>query len=216
VQNISSQTTATQGVITSSPNTQINFRPVGTTLLITPNINADRTVTLRMIQETSSIISGGATIPVISGNGTVTNQAVDVVSAKTLTGTLIAKDGLTLALGGLIDEGAQDTREEVPVLGKLPLVGPLFRRQVTGRFRNETIIVIRPFILSTPAEVQSVAKQVTDASSTHPKAPELYPPDGKPIGGMRTYLPDEVVRPNAPKNDLEKIFQFHAVLPTDF
>ena len=171
VQNISSNTVATQGVVTSAPNTQISLVPVGTTLLITPSINADRTVTLRLIQETSSIVSNGASIPIVGANGTVTNQPVDIVAARTLTGTLIAKDGLSLAMGGLIDETVTDTREEVPVLGQLPYVGFLFRRQVTGRSRSEVIIVIRPFIITTPVrKPRGAGKRVTDANSIHPKA----------------------------------------------
>jgi general secretion pathway protein D len=216
IQSISSNTTATQGVVSSTPNTSFTFRPVGTTLLITPNINADRTVTLRLIQETSSIISGGASIPVVSGNGNVTNEPVDVVSAKSLTGTLIAKDGLSLALGGLIEENLTDNREEIPVLGELPYVGLFFRRQSTGRERDEVIIVIRPFVLSTPSEAEAVGRQLVDANSIHPKIPELNPAPGLPIGSMNSYLPNEVLRANPPRNQLQKIFHFHDVLPRTY
>ena len=216
VQAISSQTTATQGVVQNAPQTTFTFQPVGTTLLITPNINADRTVTLRLIQETSSVISGGATIPIIGSNGTVTNQPVDVVSATTLTGTLIAKDGLSLALGGLITEDVSDTRQGVPILGELPLIGILFRRQSTGRERHEAIIVIRPFILSTPSEAVESSKRLEEANSLHPSVPAVNGPEGEPIGSMRTFLPGEVLKPNPPRNELEHIFQLHSTLPTDY
>ena len=33
---------------------------------------------------------------------------------------------------------------------------------------------------------------------------------------MKTYLPHEVLRPNPPRNDLERILHFHSVLPADF
>ena len=216
VTSIGSQTSQNQTQSLTNSNTTFNLQPVGTTLLITPNINADRTVTLRLTQETSSVITGGATIPVVGPGGNVTNTPVDVVAAQTLTGTLVAKDGLSLAMGGLIEEGVQDTREEVPVLGQLPLVGILFRRQSTGRFRRETIIVIRPFILSTPSEAELVGKRLLAANSLHPKSPDLTPAPGEPLGTMKTYLPNEVLRPNPPKNQLEQIFRFHSVLPTDF
>jgi len=216
VTSIGSQTSQNQTQSLTNANTTFNFQPVGTTLLITPNINADRTVTLRLTQETSSVITGGATIPVLGNNGVVNNTPVDVVAAQTLTGTLVAKDGLSLAMGGLIEEGLQDTREEVPVLGKLPIIGVMFRRQSTGRYRRETIVVIRPFILSTPSEAESVGKKFTDSHSLHPLAPNLNPASDQPIGTMNTYLPHEVLRPNPPQNQLETIFQFHSVLPTDF
>ena len=216
VQSVNSQTTAVQGVVQTSPNTNFNLVPVGTTLLITPNINADRTVTLRLLQENSSVIVGGASVPIASSNGTIVNQPLDVVSAQSLSGTVIAKDGLSLALGGLISESVTDTREEIPVLGELPYVGILFRRQNTGRTRNEVIVVIRPFILSTPAEAEAVGKRLSDANSIHPKASELNPPPGEPIGSMKTFLPNEVLRPNPPRNELEKIFHLHSALPRTF
>jgi general secretion pathway protein D len=216
IQNISSQTTATQGVVTSTPQTTFNFEPVGTTLLITPNINADRTVTLRLLEEQSSVIVDGASIPIVGSNGTVTNQPVDIVSATTLTGTLVAKDGLSLALGGLIDETLTNQNEQVPILGDLPYLGFLFRRQNIGRTRNEVIVVIRPYILSTPSEAQEASKRLTDATSLHPIAPDLYPADGQPIGTLNTFLPDEVQRPDQPRNKLETTFRFYDVLPTDY
>ncbi|MGA2499957.1 MAG: hypothetical protein ABSH20_19640 [Tepidisphaeraceae bacterium] len=216
VQGINVNTTQNQAQTVQSGNTQFNFQPVGTTLLITPNINADHTVTLRLVQETSAIISGGATVPIVTSTGGITNQPVDVVSARTLTGTMIAKDGLSLALGGLIEEGVQDTRQEVPVLGQLPIVGILFRRQVTGRYRRELVVVIRPYILSTPAEAEAAGKRLIEANSIHPKVPDVYPANGAPIGSMNTYLPHEVPRPNPPRNDLERIFRFHSVLPAEF
>lgn len=216
VTNISSQTNVTQGVISSTPNTSFTLEPVGTTLLVTPSINADRTVTLRLVQESSSVITGGATIPVIASNGSVTNQPIDVVSSQTVSGTLVAKDGLSLALGGLITENVTDQREEVPVLGEIPGLGILFRRQITGRTRSEVIVVIRPFILSTPSESEASARAITEANSLHPIDSKLYPPNGAAIGSMGTFLPREVLRPNPPRNQLEKIFRFHSVVPYTF
>jgi general secretion pathway protein D len=205
------------------PSPQTSLQQVGTSLLITPNINADRTVTLRLVQEQSSVVPGGATIPVVvtTSNGsalttTINDLPIDVVSATTLSGTLVAKDGLSLALGGLIDETVTDQREEVPVLGQLPLLGILFRRQTTGRTRSEVIVVIRPYVLSTPSEAEAAGKRLVQASSLHPKSPDLFPPTSQPIGTMKTFNPDEVLRPNPPHNALENIFRFHSVLPTDY
>jgi general secretion pathway protein D len=207
---------AVGGAVVGGNNSTIEFRPVGTTLLITPNVNADRTVTLRVLQENSVINSGGASIPIVAADGTVTNQPVDVVASRTLTGTVVAKDGLSLALGGLIEEGVNDIREEVPVVGKIPVLGFFFRRQATGRFRRELIIVIRPYVLSTPVEGESLSKRLTESLAIHPKADELYPPAGRAIGPMGAYEKREALRPNPPRNRLETIFRFHSVLPADF
>lgn len=209
VRNISSQSVVNNTSTTVSPNTTIEFRPVGTTLLITPNINADRTVTMRLLQENSTIIPNGASIPVVTSNGTITNQPVDVVAARTLSGTVVAKDNLMLAVGGLIDDSLNDTRSEVPVLGKIPVLGFFFRHQETSRTRNEMIIMIRPHVLNTPAESQAISKDLLKRLSIHPAA-------SQPSLDMNTFQPRDVLRPDLPKTDCDAIFRFHSVKPADY
>ena len=209
VRNISSQVIQNQTSSTVVPNTTIEFRPVGTTLFITPNINADRTVTLRILQENSKVVTNGATIPVVTSNGNIVSQPVDVVAARTLSGTLVAKDGLMLAVGGLIEESVTDTRSEVPILGKIPGLGFFFRRQETGRSRNELIIMIRPHVLNTPAESEAISQDLLKTLSIHPSTTQ-------PSGDLKTYKPDEVLRPDLPKTTEDSIFRFHSVKPADY
>ncbi len=209
VRNISSQLVVNNNNTTVSPNTSIEFRPVGTTLLITPNINADRTVTFRILQENSRIVANGAKIPVVTSNGGIVSQPVDVVATRTLSGTIVAKDGLMLAVGGLIEENLNDARDEVPILGSIPGLGFFFRRQATGRSRNEMIIMIRPHVLNTPAESEAISRDLVRSLSLHPAA-------NQPTGTLKTFKPDEVLRPNLPKSKGESIFRFHNVKPADY
>jgi general secretion pathway protein D len=197
------------GLAQGGANTTIEFRPVGTTLLITPSINADRTVTLRILQERSNIEENGANVQIPDGNGGFTEQPIDTVNSKTYSGTVVAKDGMTLALGGLIDETVADNRQSVPVLGKLPVVGVLFRDQITGRRRSELVMMIRPYIFNTPAEATCTSEWLVDEHSLHPNAPEAK-------GTLGTFSPHEVVRPNPPNTPLQTIFRFHSVEPKDF
>src|SRR5262249_29155950 len=77
---------------------------IGTSLLITPNINADRTVTLRLLEENSRVVPNGANIPIPNSTGAgVTQVSVDTVARQNFTGTVVAHDGCTIAVGGLID-----------------------------------------------------------------------------------------------------------------
>ncbi len=115
--------------------TNIQFRPVGTDLLITPNINADRTVTLRILQEVSNIIKGGANVYLPTSNG-FTEQPIDIVNSQSVSGTVVGMDGLTVAIGGLIQENVTDSRAEVPILGKLPIIGFFFRQQNSVRLAH--------------------------------------------------------------------------------
>ena len=204
VRNISSNTVQNNNTSTTTPNTTIEFRPVGTTLLLTPNINSDRTVTLRLLQENSSINSNGATIPVVTGNGSVQNQPVDVVASRTVSGTIIAKDDLEIAVGGLIEENVTDQRAEVPVLGRIPVLGIPFRRQNSGRTRHELIVVVRPHILSTPSESECISKDLMNQLSLHPNSPDVR-------GTMNTFNKAEVLEPDPPKNLKQDIFRLDHV-----
>lgn len=178
---------------------------IGQSLLITPNINADRTVTLRVAQEDSSLVENGAKIPVVNGD-VVQNLNIDVVRRNTVSGTIVAKDGLTVAIGGLIDENLTDTRQQVPILGKLPVVGIAFRGQQTGRQRRELVVLIRPYIFNTPHENAALSHDLISELSIHPHAPEA-------IGTMNSFVPPETLRADPPLTQFQKIFRFHSLVP---
>ncbi len=161
VRNISSQTILTDNNAATTPNTTTEFRNVGNTLLITPNINSDRTVTLRLVQENSTIDPGAASIPIVTGgtnsSNSVQNVKVDVVATKSVSGTFVAKDGMAIAVGGLIEDDKSDKRAQVPLLGDIPGLGILFRRQEKSKTRSELVVIIRPHILTTPADGEKVS-----------------------------------------------------------
>ncbi|MEM1090672.1 MAG: hypothetical protein AAF736_08640 [Pseudomonadota bacterium] len=154
--------------LAATPVTEL--RDVGTDLLITSNINADRTVTLRLLQETSQINQDGATILVPSGFG-FSSETIDTVQSQSASGTIVARDGLLLAFGGLIEETESDQRVQVPVLGNIPLIGVLFRRTSSVISRSELIVLVRPYVLSTPVETDQISRNLLDSLSIHPYRP---------------------------------------------
>lgn len=181
VRGINSQTILTDNNAATTSNTQTVFRNVGNTLLITPNINADRTVTLRLVQENSFIKPNGGKIPVVTtseedtngilpglGNGNRRNETgvrqvpIDIVSSRTVSGTFVAKDGMSVAIGGLIEEVDSDRREGVPILGDIPGLGLLFRRQSTEKSRRELVVILRPYVLNTAADGERISRDLVD------------------------------------------------------
>ena len=152
--------------IAGTPITEL--RDVGQSLLITPSINADRTVTLRVVQENARRVINGGRIPILNTQGVITNQEVDTVNRSTVSGTVVAKDGMAVVLGGLIEDEVADSREQVPGLGKLPGIGMLFRRQTTGRLRRELVVMIRPYVFNTPTESASISQELLQQLSVHP------------------------------------------------
>jgi general secretion pathway protein D len=204
-------TTSITTATTVQPTPITTYQNIGTSLLITPNINADRTVTLRLLQEQSTVVPGGANIPLpnSTGNG-VTQVAVDTVQRQNFTGTIVAKDGMAIAVAGLINEGVNDQRAEVPIIGHVPLLGFFFRQQSTQRMRQELVLVIRPFVLTTPAESTDATRALVESLSIHPNAIK------RDLTTLGTYSPPEVLRPNPPANEWENIFKVHTISPKDF
>ena len=180
VKGITSQTIANGETTITVPQTEVEFQPVGTLLLITPNINADRTVTLRLLQENSEIVEGGASIPIYSATdgSAIQNVAVDVVSSRSVTGTFVAKDEMTTAVGGLVKEVESVQERRVPFLGRIPLIGWLFKSHERVKQRTELIVMIRPHVISTPAEGEAASRRVLEAVSAHPAR------DGSPSLGV--------------------------------
>ena len=195
-------------VISGTPVT--SYQEIGTTLLITPNINMDRTVTLRLLQENSSVLPNGASIPVVNTNGTVTQAQVDVVRTQNLSGTIVAKDGMTIAIGGLIQESVTDRRSQVPVLGNIPGLGFFFRREFQERTKTELIVLVRPFVLTTPTESCAASKALVETLSIHPNVVR------GDLSTMGTFTPAEVSRPCPPQTPKQQIFQIHSVCPRSY
>ena len=133
---------------TLNPFQTISRNPVGTTLTITPQINEGSGVKLVIAQETSSIS------PAVRG-------AVDLVTdQRSITTTVFVDDGNILVLGGLIDDQLREVERRVPVLGRIPGLGSLFRSQSTELDKTNLMVFIRPTILrdSAQAAFQTDAK----------------------------------------------------------
>lgn len=146
------------GTITSPSyiETKTELQEIGITLKITPRINADNTVTLALEQENSTLNVGGATLPITDGTGNIVNLAIDTVNTARLTGTVVARDNLTVAVGGLIRTSKTSIQKKVPILGELPLLGRIFKTDIESEEDTETVLLITPRILNKPQDSEKL------------------------------------------------------------
>ncbi len=172
VKGISGQVVIGERQTVTSPATEFEYQDVGTMLLITPNINSDKTVTLRLLQENSEVQENGGKIPIYTSGSVepVAQTAVDVVYSRSLTGTFVAKDGMAVMAGGLIRETEKEVYTKTPFLGSLPLLGWLFRGTEKSKQRTELIVLIKPHVISTPYEGGRISEELLKALSAHPAA----------------------------------------------
>ena len=142
---------ATGSILTNSssatPYTTIERKDVGITLRVLPRINAGDTIRLQVNQEASAIAS------------TTVSQASDIITNKrAINTTVLADNGSTIVLGGLTADDYQDTRQQVPVLGNIPLIGELFKSRKEQHQKRTLFIFLKPTILRDGADASAAAK----------------------------------------------------------
>ena len=123
-----------------NPFQTINRQQIGVKLSITPKINEGNSMVLDISQEISSIAQSAA-------------GAVDLITNQRIVETtVILDDGEILVLGGLIEDTLLESDQSVPVLGKIPLLGNLFRSRKTEKKKTNLMIFIRAEIMRDSAE----------------------------------------------------------------
>lgn len=146
---------------------------IGNTLTILPSINGDRTVLLRLKQESSSLNINGGRIPLPIG-GRLVQVPIDTIDKAVMEGTAMAKDGMTVVIGGMITESTSDTEERVPWLGDIPGLGVLFRDTSRTSKKQELVLLITPHVFTTPEEAEAISRQRLAELQQHPNAIDVY------------------------------------------
>ncbi|MFT3848574.1 MAG: hypothetical protein QM739_07780 [Propionivibrio sp.] len=157
----SESTTGTTGATNTTITVETEKRDVGQTLSILPRINGDRSVSLTIDQDSSTVKVGDTTLPISTADGDIIYYPIDTVNTATLQVTAHAKDGMTVAVGGMIRNSTQFDEQKVPVLGDLPVLGTLFKRDVRASERTQIVLLITPRVLENPEEADAVAREKT-------------------------------------------------------
>ncbi|MBE0471369.1 MAG: general secretion pathway protein GspD [Methyloprofundus sp.] len=130
----------------TTPETELE--EIGTTLKITPHINADGSIHIALEQESATLNIGAASIPVTTGQGEVLELPIDTISTARLKGEIFAKHGYTVAVGGLIRDSFARNRRKVPFFADIPLIGNIFRSTQDEESKSELVLMITPYILT--------------------------------------------------------------------
>jgi type IV pilus assembly protein PilQ len=112
------------------------FGDVGVTLKVTPNVNTDEFVTLK-VEPVVSSAQKSSFFP---------NEAVDT-RKRSATTTVMVQDGETIVIGGLLRKDVTETRFKVPLLGDIPILGYLFSKSIMSDTTTEVVLFLTPRIL---------------------------------------------------------------------
>jgi general secretion pathway protein D len=121
-------------------------RDVGLTLRVKPQITEGGSVKMQIYQEVSSV-SDPRTL--LTPGGVITNK-------RALESTVLVDDGQIIVLGGLLQDSLTDGGDKVPVLGDLPVVGPLFRYDTRKRAKTNLMVFLRPVVIRNTATSQAI------------------------------------------------------------
>lgn len=145
---------------------QIQREDVATILRITPQVNESNYVTMDIYQEVSEVTANNPTL------GATTSQR----KAKT---TVVASDGQTIVIGGLIKDKETKGVSKVPLLGDIPLLGWFFRSTINEKKKINLIIYITPHIIHSALDAEKVSRDQNrrmreSIQRAHLKEPEAY------------------------------------------
>ena len=145
--------TVTQGTSTTTTGTNLNFIDVGVKLYVTPTINKDGFVTMKIRPEVSSTSSNYT-----YGTPATTVPIVQTTQAET---SVTVKDGTTIIIGGLIKDERSDTVNKIPLLGDIPILRTAFSNRDKHITKQELVIFLTPHIITGESDYLEQPKSPT-------------------------------------------------------
>jgi general secretion pathway protein D len=184
-----------------NPFTTVQREEVGTILKITPKINQGGDLVQLKIELESSELTGDAG----DANSLITNK-------RTVNTNVLIEDGGIVVLGGLIRDSATRGEQRVPYLGRIPLIGELFKTRSRKRDKSNLMVFIRPKILSdgastafaTDAKYNFIRQQQKEAGAQPGEILPLIP-----------FNKDPVLPPIPPPNDAPSVLPPESTVPPE-
>jgi len=143
-----------EGQVYTPPPT-FNFEDLGVVVKVTPYVHGVEEVTLEVEME-FKVLAGEA----ING--------IPVISNRRFQGVARLRDGEWAVVAGLMRSQEARTITALAGLGQLPVLGPLFRQNIRERESGQTLIVLKPRIV-TPPPGQAVALPLWTGTETRPR-----------------------------------------------
>jgi len=124
---------------------EIVFRDTGIKLTVQPQINESGYVTMKIMQEVNDAVAN-------------TTSGIDSpeFTTRLVETEVIAPHGQTFLLGGIVETNNSTRVDRIPLLGDLPLIGPLFSMNRDSVERTELIITITPTIIDDPTHAHAL------------------------------------------------------------
>jgi general secretion pathway protein D len=195
-------TSSTAAGTTSNP----NMEEAGIDLKIKPFISpSSETIRMEITQAISQPTPPAKSIP------NALQQNTTVISKRELKTTLVVRNNDTAVLGGLAREAETEQVSKVPLLGDIPVIGWLFKSNVTSKEKINLIVFLTPKIIRNPEDQSAAVNNVIDERAEFIKNNGGKDPYGRKMDQLRhfhadasgnVYQGDKLVAPVDGKNGL--------------
>lgn len=139
----------------------VQYRDVGTSLTLTPTINPDGYVNLRVTQEVSAVTGDDAKVD------------APIIGTREATTQVFMRDGQTAVVGGLVERQRDRTRTGIPILSSIPGIGGLFGSTSRSDVHSELFLFLTAHIVRTDEELE----QLRESIQQRPEVAPLVSPD---------------------------------------
>ena len=177
---VTSEVTTTSGG-TYHTTDHVQFVDVGVRLSVTPEINKDGYIKMKIKPEVSDTDTT-KTVTLTNPDGS-TRSIIPYVTTSEAETTVLVKDNTTIIVGGLMKDTITKYNEKVPFLGDVPILGKLFSSKGTSKEKTELVIFLTPHIIEgdvvtedTKSYVDKWEEKAREIEIEEPKEPEFKLP----------------------------------------
>lgn len=128
----------------------IQYKEVGVSLKITPQINANDAIELKIDQSSSNVVEGKI--------GAYDQGAITTLN-RSLKTKVVVDNGQTIVLGGLISDEITGIETKTPCLGDIPILGWLFRSKSTGTRKTNLLVFLTPQVVRDQEDLANVSEK---------------------------------------------------------
>ena len=139
---------------------------VGIKLKVTPHVNLDGDITLKLNPSIEAIVD----------EGPVNTQFAPTIAKREVSTTVTLPNKATVVISGLIREDRVDAVNKVPLLGDLPLIGFLFRSKSERMQRTNLLIFVTPHIVTDMAMAREMQEKLQQKTQLTPEVIDLQAP----------------------------------------
>ena len=168
----------------ASVQSSIEFKKVALQLEVVPLINSEKEVSLDILQKIDSVVP--------NSNTNIGGNQVPTIATRYIRTNVSAPNCSTIVLGGLIADTKNTSKDGIPYLSRLPLVGSLFRNTSKMHDRTELIILMRPEVSLTKLDLYRLRQKNEDRTHFGPELEQDDCPDCPKKGDGKQLPPPDV------------------------